>query len=471
MPAQNPLPATQESAAFSAISRYLAQTLVSIQSKHPEWIAEKYRKTQWAKPDFQSILIVKLTTSFRLATDVDSILLTAKKYLQILLIPEFVNSPQFSKLIAKIQQFAESKIAPAKSSNSLPSKSPTPTLSTTPTPSIDVGIAILLLDVENLQLNIETEKFLEGICKYPIQIKVAFANWRSMGKKDAEFHQRGYQLIHVPPGKDSADLKMATVGASIFVHYPTAKEIFVCSSDRALTHLSNTLQAHGLTVFQVRKQQDKIIVLNSKTGQVETHSLVSLPEIDPIEKIVLQLKELIKIEQQRTSAQWVKLSRISALFKENYGLALNQVVATHLLGSKTRDIFLKYPTDFVIHYPSDTSQAYLTLFEVKLPPKAPILNKENSHNSIAEPSSLENINSLEDLETAIVKIVSELTGNSPANSVFLSNVGSEFHRQYGKQITQIIKEFNLSRKFPKFLQSCTSLQITKAEKGWQVSIK
>ena len=465
MPAHNPLPATQESVAFSAISRYLAQTLVSIQSKHPEWIAEKYRKTQWAKPDFQSILIVKFTKNFLLATDVDSILLTAKKYLQILLIPEFINSPQFSKLIAKIEQLVESKIAPVKSNNSVSSKP------STLTPSVDAGIAILLLDVENLQLNIETEKFLEGICQYPIQIKVAFANWRSMGKKDAEFHQRGYQLIHVPPGKDSADLKMATVGASIFVHYPTAKEILVCSSDRALTHLSNTLQAHGLTVFQVRKQLDKIIVLNSKTGQIETHSLVSLPEIDPIEKIVFQLKELIKIEQERTSAQWVKLSRVSALFKENYGSALNQVVATHLLGTKTRDIFLKYPTEFVVHHPSETSQAYVTLFEVKLPPKAPILNKDILNKSIPEPLSLENINSLEDLETAIVKIVGELTGNSPANSVFLSNVGSEFHRQYGKQITQIIKEFNLSRKFPKFLQSCTSLQIKKAEKGWQVSIK
>ncbi|XZN95594.1 MAG: NYN domain-containing protein [Microcoleus sp.] len=463
MPAHNPLLATQESAAFSAISRYLAQTLVSIQSKHPEWIAEKYRKTQWAKPDFQSILIFKFTKSFKLAKDVDSILLTAKKYLQILLIPEFINSAQFTKLIAKIQQLAEAPIAPAKSNKSASSKPPTP--------SLGVGIAILLLDVENLQLNLETEKFLEGICQYPIQIKVAFANWRSMGKKDAEFHQRGYQLIHVPPGKDSADLKMATVGASIFVHYPTAKEIFVCSSDRALTHLSNTLQAHGLTVFQVRKQVDKIIVLNSKTGQTETYSLVSVTEPDPIEKLILNLKTIIKIEQERTSAQWVKLSRISVLFKENYGSPLNQVVATHLLGTKTRDIFIKYPTEFVVHQPSENSQAYVTLFEVKQSPKPPIINKDSSPNSMAVSASLESINSLEDLETAIVQIVKELTKNSPANSVFLSNVGSEFHRQYGKQITQIIKEFNLSRKFPKFLQSCTSLQIQKVDKGWQVSLK
>jgi hypothetical protein len=468
MPDRTPLLATQKSVAVSAISRYIAQTLVCIQEEHPEWIAEKYRKTQWAQPDFQSILIGKLTKSLKVAIDTDTLLLTVKKYLEILLIPEFVNSPQFSKLFAKIQQLAASPIPATKSNNSV-----SPTLSTglvNQTTSVAVGIAILLLDVENLQLNIETEKFLEGICTYPIQIKVAFANWRSMGKKDAEFHERGYQLIHVPPGKDSADLKMATVGASIFVHYPTAKEIFVCSSDRALTHLSNTLQAHGLTVFQVRKQVDKIIVLNSRTGQLETYSLVSTPEIQPIEQLVIQLKQLIKTEQERTSSQWIKLSTISALFRENYGLPLNQVVANHLLGSKTRDIFLKYPTEFVVHKPSDTSQAYVTLFEVKLSPNPPILNKEILNNSITVPSSLTDINSLEDLEIALVKIVGDLTDNSPKNSVFLSNVGSEFHRQYGKQITQIIKEFNLSRKFPKFLQSCTSLQLKKAEKGWQVSL-
>lgn len=468
MPDRTPLLATQESLAFSAISRYIAQTLITIQEQHPEWIAEKYRKTPWAKPDFQSVLIGKLTKSFTVASDTDSLLLTAKKYLQILLVPEFVNSPQFSKLFAKIQQLAQSQTAPAKSQNSVSSKPPTPT--TNQTNSLPLGIAILLLDVENLQLTIETEKFLEGICHYPIQIKVAFANWRSMGKKDAEFHQRGYQLIHVPPGKDSADLKMATVGASIFVHYPTAKEIFVCSSDRALTHLSNTLQAHGLTVFQVRKQIDKIIVLNSKTGQMETHSLVTIPEITPLEELVIQLKELIKKEQKRTSTQWIKLSTVSALFRENYGLVLNQVVAHHLLGTKTRDIFLKYPTDFVLHKPSETSQTYVTLFEVRLSPPPPILSQEILNNHQTAPATLTDINSLEDLERALVKIVGDLTDNSPENSVFLSNVGSEFHRQYGKQITQIIKDFNLGRKFTKFLQSCASLQLKKAEKGWQVSL-
>jgi hypothetical protein len=467
MPDRTPLPATQESAAVSAISRYIYQTIVAIQAQHPEWIAEKYRKTPWAKPDFQSILIEKLTKGLKVAIDTDSLPQAAKKYLQILLAPEFTNSAQFSKLFAKLQQFAESKIATlAKSSQSVTSNPP----ADSPV-SVPAGIAILLLDVENLQLKIETEKFLEGICTYPIQIKVAFANWRSMGKKDAEFHQRGYQLIHVPPGKDSADLKMATVGASIFVHYPTAKEVFVCSSDRALTHLSNTLQAHGLTVYQVRKQIDKIVVLNSRTGEIETHSLPGSPELPPLEKLPFQLKELIKTEQERTSNQWVKLSRIAAIFRETYGFALNQIAIHHLLGNKTKDIFLKYPGEFVLHKPAPTSHTYVTLFEVKLLPNPPIINKEIVSESTEYSAVVSDINSLEDLEAALVNIVSYLTGNSREKYVFLSNVGSEFHRLYAKQITQIIKEFNLGRKFPKFLESCNSLQLKKSEKGWLVGLK
>src|SRR6476661_9577375 len=94
MPDRTPLLATQASPAFSAISRYITQTLITIQQQHPEWITEKYRKTPWAKPDFQSLLIGKLTKSFSVASDTDSLLLTAKKYLQILRSEEHTSELQ-----------------------------------------------------------------------------------------------------------------------------------------------------------------------------------------------------------------------------------------------------------------------------------------------------------------------------------------------------------------------------------------
>ncbi|MDB9511812.1 NYN domain-containing protein [Kamptonema animale CS-326] len=461
------LPVTQKSVIISAISRHICETVVSIQQQHPELIAAKYRKTPWHRAESQSTLKEKLTAGFSQAADARSLLAIAKKYLQILLAPEFVNSPQFSRLFLEIHQLVSptTQVLPSNNSAFLNQNSSNSNGSQ-PSP----GIAILLLDAENLQIDIETEKLLEGICIYPIQIKVAFANWRSMGKKDAEFHERGYQLIHVPPGKDSADLKMATVGASIFVHYPTAKEILVCSSDQALTHLRNTLQAHGLTVHQVRKQGDYITILNSKTGKTQKYSLVSSQEIPSLEEFISQLKELIKAEQERTENQWVKLSRISELYKENYNLALSQIATTHLPGTKVRDIFLDYPTEFAIHKTSDSSQTYLTLFDIDEIAKPASINNLPVKKDIVIPQSLNEINSIEELEIAIVNIVETLTATSTINYVFVSNVGSEFHRKYAKPITQIIKEFNLGNKFPKFLQSCSSLKLKKTAKGWQVGL-
>ena len=63
-----------------------------------------------------------------------------------------------------------------------------------------VGIAILLLDAENLKIDVNTEQFLAIISEYSLQVKIAFANWKSssLSKSDLELFERGYQLIHVP---------------------------------------------------------------------------------------------------------------------------------------------------------------------------------------------------------------------------------------------------------------------------------
>ncbi|NET16752.1 MAG: NYN domain-containing protein, partial [Okeania sp. SIO1H6] len=120
------------------------------------------------------------------------------------------------------------------------------------------GIAILLLDVENLKIDINAEQFLASISEYSLQVKIAFANWKnsSLSKYDAELFERGYQLIHVPEGKNSADAQMMSMGAAIGRQYSDAKAVFVCSSDWLLTHLCNSLQNQGLTVYRVRRQPD-----------------------------------------------------------------------------------------------------------------------------------------------------------------------------------------------------------------------
>jgi hypothetical protein len=115
----------------------------------------------------------------------------AEELLQTILSPDCLESGVFSQLILKIQPEAEIKH------------------------QLDTGISLLLLDAENLKLDINSELFLASVCEYPLQVKIAFANWRnpSTGKQDIELYNRGYQLVHVPGGKDSADAKMIAFGA------------------------------------------------------------------------------------------------------------------------------------------------------------------------------------------------------------------------------------------------------------------
>lgn len=448
-----------------AISHYLYQTLTSFQHQHPDWIHSRYRHIPWQQPQYQSSLIRQLNQGLSQAKTRESLLVSLKSYLNRLFSTEFVRFPEYKSLITKLEQLTYPEIA-------LPFAS-YPLTDTTPSHYLfngrsrgEIGISILLLDVENLPLDSDTEKFLETICLYPIQIRVAFANWRSMGKKDLEFHQRGYQLIHVPPGKDSADLKMSTVGSSIFVHYPTAKEVLVCSSDQGLTHLCNALQTHGLTVYQVSKSKDIITVLNTRTGQIETYSLTPIPQVPTLDQFIIQLQELIKAEQKRTHSQWIKLSRVAALYKENYHLTIHQVVASHFSDYQARDIFVKNPHIFVVHKPSEKSQSYVSLFEIKQ-----ALGAENKLEFVPSNSSnLSLIDSSDALEQALVQLMQELTTNSDQDSVSLSILGSQFNKKYGVPITQLIKKFKPGGNFQKFLNLSNAFNLEKTEKDWKVQL-
>jgi hypothetical protein len=434
------------------IGVYTYKAILEIQQQHPEWLKAKYRQVAWQDARHESMFKQRLQQELSSATDIRSQLIKLRKFLQMLLENNFFESAEFKVYTAKVRHLLEG--SPNHQPNEAENHQGAIARSTAAKP-----IAILLLDAENLHLTAELEKFLQQICTYPIQIKIAFANWRSMGKRDVELHERQYELIHVPPGKDSADLKMASVGSSIFVHYPTAKEVLVCSSDNALSHLCTTLQTHGLTVYRVRKQGDNLAVFNSKTGATQTHSLKPPPEIPTVEQFINQLKQLIKTEQKRTGIQWIKLSRVSNLFQTKHNLTISQVTAIHFPGKKSRDIFGTFTSDFVIHQPDEQAQLYVTLFEVL---------SDNSENNGADLPP--GIKSSTDFEEALIDLINELTNKSPGSYISISIVGTQFQKKYGKPISQMLKKLHLTGNLPKFMQNCDSLKLQQREKGWEVAI-
>ncbi|OCQ98399.1 hypothetical protein BCD64_13990 [Nostoc sp. MBR 210] len=318
--------------------------------------------------------------------------------------------------------------------------------------------AVLLLDAENLQINSETEKFLTKVCTCPIQIKIAFANWCSMGKLDVELHGRGYDLIHVPVGKDNADGKMIAFGSSIYERHPKAREVLVCSSDKVMTNLCNHLRQHGLIVYQVSQQGEDIIVLNSATGQ-QVRKNTNVPEIPAFAQFIQQIKELIKTEQTRTHSHWVKLVTISQNYKNKYKISITQVAEKHFPGKKSSAIFEEYPAEFVLHQVELNAPIYITLFEIAA-----------DKTDITEHQKI-NIKSKADLEQALKKIIHKLTNNSPGSYIDIGHLGSEFKQQYGKAITEQIKSLQLSGNFIKFLQSCSSYQLKQTGNSWQIAVK
>ncbi|MEG4082575.1 NYN domain-containing protein [Microcoleus sp. POL10_C6] len=182
----------------------------------------------------------------------------------------------------------------------------------------DRGLAILLLDAENLKLDVNAEKFLASLYGSPLQVKIAFANWKkpTTGKLDAELYDRGYELIHVPGGANSADGKMIAFGAAILYRYRDVKQVFVCSSDGLLNHLCNQLQNQGLTVFRVRRQNAVLSVENLRTGDTNHYSCKREQEVPSFEELANQIGEFLKAEHKSIDERIARFSSVAEFFQD-----------------------------------------------------------------------------------------------------------------------------------------------------------
>lgn len=244
-----------DSALLRKISLYIYQSIIAIQQQQPELLIAKYRTINWQISANKSALGAKFKDILGQTQTWGELLEKLKLLLSAIFVPAAFDSQIILDLISSIQQLNSENIE----------------INTTDySRGKSIGIAALLLDAENLQLNTNTEKFLSTNCNYPLQVKIAFANWSNRGKLDIELHERGYDLIHVPAGKDNADGKMIALGSSIHERYSSVKEVFVCSSDKVMTNLCNILQQNGILVYQVSQQGENIKLFNSTTVKLST---------------------------------------------------------------------------------------------------------------------------------------------------------------------------------------------------------
>ncbi|WP_442947980.1 IS1/IS1595 family N-terminal zinc-binding domain-containing protein [Nostoc sp.] len=333
----------------------------------------------------------------------------AEELLQVILSADWLESAVFSQFIQKIQQKSEIKH------------------------QLETGISLLLLDAENLKLDLNSELFLASICKYPLQFKIAFANWRnpSIGKQDIELYNRGYQLVHVPEGKDSADAKMIAFGACVLRSYPTVKEILVCSSDGILIHLCNELQNQGLIVYWVRRQGQTLHIENRNTGKLTHYSLTMATEVPSLEKVVEQIQDLIKNEQNSINARLNSLATIASLFQERANINIK-------------------------HHPK----------QAEIEEISPILDNLSAQSIQEETSSV--ISNEKTLDKLLLKIIQDIKLKSPQTKLSVSKLGSELQKITGESPNSIIKKLKLGSNFTKYLESSPTFTLKASGKEYEV---
>ncbi len=384
---------------------------VLLSSLENEWIEESNGHTQIPLAEAQEIsLIENLSTETTKEKNSESKGLTlAQELLQTLLSSEFLESAAFTQFIQSIQPKIQIQ------------------------PQLDTGISLLLLDAENLKIDIAAEAFLASICNYPLQVKIAFANWKtpSNGKQDTELYERGYQLFHVPGGKDGADAKMIAVGASLLSYYPTVKEIFVCSGDGILTHLCNELQNQGLTVYWVRRKSQTLHIENKNTGKFIFYSLAQSTEIPSLEGVLDQIQDLITDEQESINSRLRNLTAIANLFQERCELDSN---------SNPQNL------------------------EDKSIPSADSENLAEQGNTL----EVKEISSKEDLEKLLEGIISNMQAKSPKTKLTVSKLGTELQKISGQSPNAIVKKLKLGTNFTKFLQSSPQFSLKPSGREYEV---
>ena len=336
----------------------------------------------------------------------------AEELLQTILSPDWLESAAFSQFIQKFQQKTEIKH------------------------QLEIGISLLLLDAENLKLDVNSELFLASVCKYPLQVKIAFANWRnpSIGKQDIELYNRGYQLVHVPGGKDSADAKMIALGACILRSYPTVKEILVCSGDGILIHLCNELQNQGLIVYWVRRQGQNLHIENRNTGKLTHYFLPMATEVPSFEQVVDKIQDLINNEQESINARLNNLVAVATLFQERC------------------DINIKHHSK-----------------QLEIEEIIPVIDNLSAQSiPKEEKEGFAEIPNGETLDKLLFKIIQDIKIKFPETKLSVSKLGSELQKITRKSPNSIIKRLKLGSNFTKYLESSPTFTLKASGKEYEV---
>jgi hypothetical protein len=444
---------------YEAIAAKLSDALIQIQATHPDWIQARFRERSLAKK--RPKLVQKFTQLLQDSADISTTTGQVIHFLTQLLEPD-VNETQFYPQVRHlITTELSTSIIPLHESSAL--WQPDLRQDSHQPEHHAQAIAILLLDAENIVLSRDAESWLEQHCEYPLSLKFAFGNWKNLGKRDEELHQRGYQLLHVPQGKNHADDKMTIIGSSILVHLPTIKQAIVCSNDNDLENLRHTLRFQGLDVSLLQKHQQILQLTNCKTKQSITRTLTSSTQALPSPTqmpSVQQGTEYCQHYLANSGVTKLSISELSSAFSKFHGLPISAFVKHHKL-AKTSKAFFQQSTQFKVTAVKGNSQWYVS--NCARPSSTSASKTETDH-------SLQKEFTVPALRRVCVGIAKALIQQQAGNEAPIGALAITFRQQHGQPIKTVLKQLELGQSLPKFLQTCDGLKLRQEKNAWLITL-
>jgi hypothetical protein len=460
------------------ISQLLHALLIKAQKQNPKLLTEPWQHClTTASPAMQR---ARITALLQQQVDAPHSPVAIAHILKQFFIPAFHHSKTYSQALERLQELITAKI----------SQSPAPE----PIHNSEFT-GLLLVDAENINLPAGLENYLKALGHDPIHHRLAFGNWHKLGRRDQEFHQRGYQMVHVPSGKNSADIKMCLYAFLISRWNPSIREVFICSTDTDLLQLGYTLLELGVLPYRITRHRDDLTVINvaeqktrvislsqidqkavpidltSDNSATETKSVVeslanpetvTVPTLDQMQD---WLQTLILQEQQANPGQPITISRLGKLFRDRNLISANQALKANS-NYKTLKQFLSAHPAFDLS-PLSGGQPV----EVRLTASATeqtLTVQDNSQNiSRATTYPITNAHAL---EKALVKLLWSLSSGQSNNQISLSVVGTQFANVYHEPLSKVLKRIGEPKGVPKFLAKCNSLRTQKNGKDWWVTL-
>ena len=222
-------------------------------------------------------------------------------------------------------------------------------------------------------------------------------------------------------------------------------------------------------------------------------SFLSLPQL------LEALENFTVLESQRSGNPWIRVTRLSELFYEKYGVLLETVAKAQGSHDSLRSL-IKSSKRFCIYGTPIPQEFYVALFQAVAPGFQPSQTmplrcrikqcseverhvsellqvgdtRENQLDRAQklperQASSFPPIQSVNDLEAALIAITKSLVANNPQNYVSIGQLSQKFWGYYMQPIRVVMRSVCPDLKLIELLQVIPALQVKKVENAWQVT--